>query len=75
MKPIDWKEPVNVLERGTVIAVINKHEGRYTVTNLDSRVSSDVDTFKDAAVMREWLAWAYPKATALMQGDTLLKAV
>ena len=69
----NWSKPVEVMERGDLVATITREGDRYTVVNHDSRVSSTVDRFKDAGVMRKWLAWAYPEADTLMQGGEVLR--
>ena len=69
----DWTRPIEVMEGGDLVAVISREGDRYTVVNHDRRVSSTVDTFKDAAVMRKWLAWAYPEADTLIQGGEILR--
>ena len=61
--------PVNVMERGQVLARIDKQGGRYVVENFDGRVSSTVDRFTSAEVMRDWLKWAYPGADALESAE------
>ena len=61
--------PVNVMERGQVLARIDKQGGRYVVENFDGRVSSTVDRFKSAEVMRDWLKWAYPGADDLESAE------
>lgn len=59
--------PVEVKERGQVIATIDYDGERYTLTNYDSRVSSDVDRFKEKRVLVDYLKWAYPKADELAE--------
>lgn len=65
----ETRYPVNVMGRGEVLARIDKAGGRFTVTNYDGCVSSGVDTFKSADVMRDWLKWAYPGADALESAE------
>lgn len=59
--------PVEVRERGNTLARIDYDGNRYTVTNYDGRVSSDVDRFKELPVMKKWLEAAYPKADELAE--------
>lgn len=65
----DWTRPVEVMERGELLATITRDGDRYTVTGSTGRV----DTFKDAGIMRNWLAWAYPEADTLKQGGEVLE--
>ena len=69
----DWTKPVEVMERGDLVATITREGDRYTVENHDGRVSATRDTFKDAGVMRKWLEWAYPEADTLKQGGETIR--